>query len=106
LTYTHLQGFICSENVTGKPKYIDKNGKLQRNDGPWHTCKKKSGLPNSKIHWTRHTFAVQALKSKLFTPQEVAGIMGINLETLYGHYAKYIGDEHTKVDRSIKLFTA
>jgi len=49
---------------------------------------------------------VQALKSKLFTPQEVAGIMGINLETLYGHYAKYIGDEHTKVDRSIKLFTA
>ncbi len=97
---------ICSEDVTGKPKYIDKNGKLQRNDGPWHICKKKSGLPNSKIHWTRHTFAVQALKSKLFTPQEVAGIMGINLETLYGHYAKYIGDEHTKVDRSIKLFTA
>ena len=97
---------ICSEDITGKPSYIDKNGKLQRYDGPWHVCKKKSGLPNAKIHWTRHTFAVQALKSKYFTPQEVAGIMGITLETLFEHYARYIGDEHTKVDRSISLFSA
>ena len=44
------------------------------------------------------------LKSKKFTPQEVAGMMGILLRTLYGHYAKYIGDGHTEADRTIDIF--
>ncbi|WP_294956215.1 tyrosine-type recombinase/integrase [Sulfurovum sp.] len=95
------------EDVTGHAKYVDKNGKLQHNDGPWHVLRKQvPGLERAKLHWTRHTFAVQMLKSKKFEPQEVAGMMGILLETLYNHYARYIDNSYTEIDRSISLYTA
>ncbi len=95
-----------SEDITGRAEYINKNGKLEHSSGEWHKLRDKAGLPKAHLHWTRHTFAVQCLKSKKFTPQEVAGMMGILLRTLYGHYAKYIGDGHTEVDRTIDIFSA
>jgi len=96
-----------SEDITGHAKYVDKHGKLHHNDGPWHKLRKQVvGLERAKLHWTRHTFAVQMLKTKKFKPQEVAGMMGILLDTLYGHYARYIDDGYTEIDRSIKLFSA
>jgi hypothetical protein len=66
--------------------------------------KRKVGLPNTHIHWTRHAFAVQSFKTQILKPQEIAGAMGILLRTLYGHYAKYIDDEHENIDRKIDLF--
>jgi integrase len=95
------------EDITGHAKYVDKNGRLHHNDGPWHALRKQiPGLERAKLHWTRHTFAVQMLKTKKFEPQQVAGMMGILLETLYRHYARYIDDGYTSIDRSTKLFSA
>jgi len=100
-----------NEDITG---YMDlfKNGKRSRPPGPWYILKRKVGLPEAHIHWTRHTFAVQSLKARAvqsdkvqtLTPQEIAGAMGILLRTLYGHYAKYIDNEHENIDRKIDLF--
>jgi len=100
---THVNS---SDDILGHAEYINKDGKLEHNGGTWHQLRKKVGLPTAQAHWTRHTFAVQALKSKKFTPQEVAGMMRISLKTLYGNYARFIGDDHTKVDRKIDLFSA
>jgi len=92
-----------NEDITG---YTDlfKNGKRTRLPGPWYILKRKVGLPNAHIHWTRHTFAVQSFKTQILKPQEIAGAMGILLRTLYGHYAKYIDNEHENIDRKIDLF--
>jgi integrase len=97
---------ISSDDVVGHAEYINNDGKLEHNNGPWQKLRIKVGLPTAKAHWTRHTFAVQALKSKQFTPQEVAGMMGILLKTLFSHYAKYIGDDHLHIDRKIDLYSA
>jgi len=101
-----------NEDITGTMDLF-KNGKRSRPPGPWYILKRKVGLPNAHIHWTRHTFAVQSLKTRMkvksdeertLTPQEIAGAMGILLRTLYGHYAKYIDNEHENIDRKIDLF--
>ena len=100
-----------NEDITG---HIDlfKNGKRSRPPGPWYILKRKVGLPDAHIHWTRHTFAVQALKSRkvqsnkvrTLTPQEIAATMGILLRTLHDHYTKYfIDNEHENIDREIDL---
>ena len=95
------------ETVTGHAEYRDKNGRLHHNDGAWHKLRKEvKGLEKAKIHWCRHTFAVQMLKTRRFKPQEVAGMMGITLDTLYNHYAKYIDESYMEIDRSIRLFEA
>ena len=73
--------------------------------GPWYVfSKERSDLPNAHIHWTRHTFAVQSFKTQILKPQEIAGAMGILLRTLYGHYARYIDNDHENIDRKIDLF--
>jgi len=100
---THVNS---SDDVIGHAEYINADGKLEHYGGPWDILRKKVGIPKAQAHWTRHTFAVQALKSKQFTPQEVAGIMGILLKTLFNHYAKYIGTDHEHIDRKIDLFSA
>jgi len=92
-----------NEDITGRCELWKGNKRIKKG-GEWYHLRKKVGLPNAHIHWLRHTFAVQSLKTKQFTPQEVAGILGIILRTLYGHYAKYIDDEHTNVNRDIDLF--
>jgi len=53
-----------SDDILGHAEYINKDGKLEHNGGTWHQLRKKVGLPTAQAHWTRHTFAVQALKSK------------------------------------------
>ena len=99
--------FTVNRDITGHAKYVDKNGKLQHNDGPWHTLRKQvHGLEQAKLHMTRHTFAVHMLKSKKFEPRKIAGIMGIKLETLYNHYLKYIENGYDDIDRSISLYSA
>ena len=92
-----------NEDITGKIELL-KDSKYRRFPGQWHTLKRKVGLPDAHIHWTRHTFAVQSLKTRILTPQEIAGAMGILLRTLYGHYAKYIDNGHESIDRKIDLF--
>lgn len=93
-----------NEAVTGRCEVWKDNKRLQKG-GAWYQLREKVGVTNAHIHWLRHTFAVQSLKTKQFTPQEVAGILGIILRTLYGHYARYIDDEHTNVNRDIDLFS-
>ena len=92
-----------NEDITGHMDLF-RNGKRSRPPGPWYILKRKVDLPDAHIHWTRHTFAVQSLKTQILKPQEIAGAMGILLRTLYGHYAKYIGNEHENIDRKIDLF--
>ena len=92
-----------NEDITGTMDLF-KNGKCSRPPGPWYILKRKVGLPNAHIHWTRHTFAVQSFKTQILKSQEIAGAMGILLRTLYGHYARYIDNEHESIDRKIDLF--
>lgn len=91
-----------NEDITGRIETF-KDGKRTHPPGPWYILKEKVGLPNAHIHWTRHTFAVQSLKTQILKPQEIAGAMGILLRTLYGHYAKYIDNGHENIDRKIDL---
>jgi len=111
-TSKHSLFLFCNEEG-GKPKSnqditgtLDKykDGKRTHVPGPWYVLKRKVGLPNAHIHWTRHTFAVQSFKTQILKPQEIAGAMGILLRTLYGHYARYIDNEHESIDRKIDLF--
>ena len=92
-----------NEDITGTLDKF-KDGKQTHAAGPWYILKRKVGLPNAHIHWTRHTFAVQSFKTQILKPQEIAGAMGILLRTLYGHYARYIDNEHESIDRKIDLF--
>jgi len=55
---------------------------------------------------TRHTFAVEALKSGRFTPQEIADILGhANLRMLIQHYAKWIKGSAAQVDPTINIYS-
>jgi integrase len=50
---------------------------------------------------TRHTFAVNAIKSGEFSLQEIASILGhTSLSMLFHHYGKHFGT----VSRSIDIF--
>lgn len=84
------------ENIRGK-KY---------RKGPWTKLLEKVNLPYRQIMNTRHTWAVLALKSKQFTPQEIAGIMGhTTLRMLWQHYARFIDKDYENVERRIDIFT-
>lgn len=82
----------------------DIRGKKNRN-GPWYQLVKAADVPLRKLAQTRHTFAVNAIRSNAYTLQEIASILGhTSLEMLFSHYGKYLGNSHLRVNRSIDIF--
>jgi integrase len=53
---------------------------------------------------TRHTFAVRAIESKMFSLRDIQKILGhTSLEPIYQNYAKWLDDDISHIDRSIDL---
>jgi integrase len=79
-------------------------GKKNR-DGNWVSLLQDAKVPYRKLMQTRHTFAVNAIKSGEFSLQEIASILGhTSLSMLFHHYGKHLGTSHLKVSRSIDIF--
>ncbi len=53
----------------------DIRGRADRN-GPWYALIKESGIPMRDLRQTRHTFAIQAIKSGMYTLQGVSAVLG------------------------------
>ncbi|MEA2027696.1 MAG: tyrosine-type recombinase/integrase [Campylobacterota bacterium] len=71
----------------------------------WISLLKFSEIDYRKIYATRHTFIVSMLKYSKLSVIEIAQIVGhTNTQMIIRHYAKYIKDEHLKIDRDIKLY--
>ncbi|KIM07807.1 MAG: hypothetical protein KU28_04960 [Sulfurovum sp. PC08-66] len=63
------------------------------------------GIVHRKLYTTRHTFIVTMLKKSNLSVIEIAQIVGhTTTQMIIKHYAKYIKDEHLRIDRNIKLF--
>ncbi len=89
------------EDIRGKSA----NATARRKNGAWYTLKNAANVTNGDIRNTRHTFAVSAIKSKHFTLQEIAGILGhSSLEPLFNNYARWIDGNMDRIDRSISIF--
>lgn len=83
----------------------DLRGKKHRN-GDWTALLKETNLSYRQIMNVRHTWVVLALKSKQFTPQEIANILGhTTLRMLWQHYARFLGNDHEHIRREINIFT-
>lgn len=71
----------------------------------WHKLLHKNNIRHRALKNTRHTFAVQSIKSKAFSLQEVAAMMGhTSLRMLLQIYAKWLGQSHIRIDRSADIF--
>jgi len=82
----------------------DIRGRSDRN-GPWYALIKKSEVPMRDLRQTRHTFAVQAIKSGVYTLQEVSAILGhSSLSMLFRHYGRHLGKSHLKINRAVDIF--
>jgi len=53
----------------------DIRGRRDRS-GQWYNIVKKAGIEYKQLRQTRHTFAVQAIKSSEYTLQEISAILG------------------------------
>lgn len=83
----------------------DLRGKKYKN-GDWTALLKEAHLPYRQIMNVRHTWAILALKSKQFTPQEIANILGhTTLRMLWQNYARHLGNDHENIRREINIFT-
>lgn len=77
----------------------------KHSNGPWYKLLDEAKVPYRKLMQTRHTFAVQAIKSNKYTLQEIASIMGhTSLAMIISHYAKYLGNSHLNVARTVDIF--
>lgn len=83
----------------------DLRGKKYKN-GDWTALLKEVNIPYRQIMNVRHTWVVLALKSKQFTPQDIANIVGHkSLRMLWQHYARFLGNDHEHIKREINIFT-
>jgi integrase len=78
----------------------------KKNNTKWYGLLRKCGIEYRDLKNTRHTFAVEALKSGKFTPQEIANVLGhANLRMLIQHYAKWIKGSAVQVDPTIDIYS-
>jgi integrase len=83
----------------------DLRGKKNKN-GDWTALLEEVNIPYRQIMNVRHTWVVLALKSKQFTPQDIANIVGHkSLRMLWQHYARFLGNDHEHIKREINIFT-
>lgn len=86
-------------------RILVKDGKVLRQNTKWYKLLVDCGIEYRGIKNCRHTFAVAALESKAFTPQQIANILGHgSLKMLLEHYAKWLKDKAMYADTSINLF--
>jgi integrase len=98
------QFLFCFSNGTRLNDILDLRGRPDRT-GPWYALVEKAGIPMRAMRQTRHTFAVQAIKSGAYTLQEISAILGhTSLSMLFKHYGKHLGKSHLKVSRSVDIF--
>jgi len=82
----------------------DIRGRADRK-GPWYALIEKSEVQMRDLRQTRHTFAVQAIKSGMYTLQEVSAVLGhSSLSMLFRHYGKHLGKSHLKINREVDIF--
>ena len=78
------------------------NPKIRRRSTKWYALREKVGLEKIDLRNTRHTFAVEAIKSGRMTLQEIAAMLGhTSLKSLLNHYAKWIDGGITHLSREI-----
>jgi len=71
----------------------------------WNKLLKDTNIDYRPIYTTRHTFIVSMLKHSNLSVIEIAQIVGhTNTHMIIKHYAKYIKNEHLRVDRSISIY--
>jgi len=86
-------------------RQIIKDGKSIKQNTKWYKLLLDCGVEYRDIKNCRHTFAVLALESNAFTPQQIANILGhSDLKMLFEHYAKWIKDKAIDADTSINLY--
>ncbi len=95
---------FCNEDGNRLNDVKDIRGRKGRKN-TWHELLRKNGIRHRALKNTRHTFAVQSIKSKAFSLQEVAAMMGhTSLRMLLQIYAKWLGQSHIRIDRSVDIF--
>jgi integrase len=95
---------FSDDNGSALSDIEDLRGKKYRN-GAWYQLLVRAKVPDRKLMQTRHTFAVQAIRSKAYTFQEIASILGhSSLDMIIHHYGKHLGDSHLKIARSVNIF--
>lgn len=108
LQIAHQKGTVwlfSDENGKRLNDIEDLRGKKYKN-GEWTALLKEVDIPYRQIMNVRHTWVILALKSKQFTPQEIANIVGhTSLRMLWQHYAKFLGNDHEHIERGIDIFT-
>ena len=86
-------------------RQIIKDGKSIKKNSKWYKLLLDSAIEYRDIKNCRHTFAVLALESNAFTPQQIANILGhSDLKMLFEHYAKWLKDKAIDADTSINLY--
>ena len=86
-------------------RQIIKDGKTIKQNTKWYKLLIDCGIEYRDIKNCRHTFAVLALESNAFTPQQIANILGhSDLKMLFEHYAKWLKDKAIDADTSINLY--
>lgn len=78
----------------------------KKNNTKWYGLLRACNIEHRDLKNTRHTFAVEALKSGKFTPQQLAKILGhADLRMIIEHYAKYIEQNAgADVDAGIDIY--
>ena len=86
-------------------RQIIKDGKSIKQNTKWYKLLLDCGIEYRDIKNCRHTFAVLALESNAFTPQQIANILGhSDLKMLFEHYAKWIKNKAIDANTSINLY--
>lgn len=81
---------FCKEDGARLDDISDLRGQ-KKNNTKWYGLLRKCEIEHRDLKNTRHTFAVESLKSGKFTPQQLAKILGhADLRMIINHYAKYI----------------
>lgn len=88
-------------------RQIIKDGKPIKKNSKWYKLLLDSAIEYRDIKNCRHTFAVLALESNAFTPQQIVNILGhSDLKMLFEHYAKWLKDKAIDADTSINLYAS
>lgn len=93
------------KDIRGTRAIVKNNIKIKA-DTKWYKLLKACELKYRDIKNCRHTFAVNAIESKAFTLQEIAGLLGhASLKMLIDHYARWIGSKALEADKSVNIYS-
>lgn len=86
-------------------KLLVKDGKILKHSSKWYKLLSDCDIEYRDLKNCRHTFAVSAIESKLFTFQEIASILGhSDLNMLINHYAKWTVGKSLDANKQVDLY--